>query len=561
MDKEGKINLLFIIIFLGLLVALMVYPVVAPGDYSVQGSDDVVLNISGDSNVGATSGNQTINEDVPYTFNFTINHINNTGAGLNLTQVNITIPENFTYTTGTNKTGNITDSIGGWNHIQFNNLTARVLTFNGTNATSTVIFSNGSATGGVPGKNGTFLMINLTAGTPGKYNITVRLGFNATIGVFNETNISVIVNDTTAPYSVNASSNNSDFGLNRSYANVSGTLVVNISAIDNGNLTAGAREYDVQAVNVSFYNGSGLFNGSFLLTNVTRTFWNISINTSTINDGVYNISVYVNDTLNNVVATNVSLNVRIDNTAPTSNPSCSPTTVQTGDTFPCSCSGSDATSGINSSATSGSSNSPEGTGTPSSTGSFTFSCKVVDMSKNSKTNSVTYIVEQVSGGVGGGGAGAVGAVERFYTKTVPVISQDLSQIEGGISQVLGEKDRVKVLINNETHFVGVRDVKNDSVIIEIASDPVQVELKVGEDTEVDVTDDNIADVYVKLNAITNGKADLTIKYIQEAVVPEEEVTPPTEEEAAREVNLVWLWIVIAVVVIAIVVYWIWRRNK
>src|SRR3989344_3457811 len=99
--------------------------------------------------------------------------------------------------------------------------------------------------------------------------------------------------------------------------------------------------------------------------NASDTNASTAINISGLTDGNKTINIYVNDTITNSL--NTTLVAHIDTTAPTSTATCSPTTAQTGATFPCSCSGTDATSGVSTST--GTSTSPNGNSTPSSTGS------------------------------------------------------------------------------------------------------------------------------------------------------------------------------------------------
>ena len=79
--------------------------------------------------------------------------------------------------------------------------------------------------------------------------------------------------------------------------------------------------------------------------------------------------------------------------------------------------------------------------------------------------------------------------------------------------------------------------------------------------QVDLIEDEFYDIYVRLNKIENGKADLTINYIHEAVPvveePEEgdvegvdttgEIVPIEDEEESN----VWIWVVVIVIVVLI----------
>ncbi len=337
--------------------------------------------------------NATIPEDLGRIYNFSINQSGE--PTLNLTGVNITLPASFTFLSGSNSSTNLSGS--AYVSVYFSN-TSNQLSWNATALTNVIVLENTQVNGTGDGKNNSFFGFNATASTPGLYNITVRLIYNNTLtGPFNETNITIRVNDTTAPFNVNVTSNVS--GHAWSLANVSGTVTVNVTALDNGNFTAGLREYDVQAVNFTVTNASGGINASYtVVSNVTGKYWNVSIVTTQFPDGIYNITVYSNDTLNNVNWT--SFNVTFDNTKPTASVACSPATANTGDTETCTCSPSDVTSGVNSSATSITANP-----STASTGTFTSTCNFADMAGNTATASTTYIVTHAV--IASSGAGAV----------------------------------------------------------------------------------------------------------------------------------------------------------
>jgi hypothetical protein len=108
--------------------------------------------------------------------------------------------------------------------------------------------------------------------------------------------------------------------------------------------------------------------------------------------------------------------------------------------------------------------------------------------------------------------------------------------------------------------VGIREISATSATIEIASDPVQIEMDVGDDAKVDLDENGFYDIYVKLNSITNLKADITIEGISEEVVAEEgeeaatvetsgEIVGPEEEEGGLGMTF---WIVLVIVIIAVI---------
>jgi hypothetical protein len=595
----------------------------------------------------ATGNNGTsIVEDISTTINITINNTQPTGLN-NISQVNISLYGNFEFLFDTNISNVSTPT------VTFSN-TSDVLSF--TNYSIGLIGNN---------TNNTYLSFNVTASTPGKYNISVRTLNGTGPDGYSEFNLSVIVNDTTSPnvtfnnlsnqgnysgaittniqildnflnglgvadyagfvylnitnatildnmnetkiynvtnisgnyfnvtiytnnysdglYNITVLSNDSTGNANNSEyitvrfdqtvpseinvssthisrANYSGTIVLNFSVIDV--TSSGGMVW----VNISNSTDAAVIRTHVNATSSSSYYWLVSIDTANYTDGTYNISVTANDSAGNTNTTLVVLqDIRFDNTAPTGNMSCSPNPVIAGASTTCICSTSDESggSGINASATSVTAG-PD----TSNTGSFTQTCAFVDLAGNTGSVSTSLVVNIGGGGNEGGGSGGSTTSPRFYTKTVPVINKDFSQLQV-INQQLKPKEQIKIKFgeseegknDGEIHHIGVRSVTLSSAVVEIASDPVRIELDIGEDAKVDLIEDEFYDIYVRLNKIENGKADLTINYIHEAVPvveePEEgdvegvdttgEIVPIEDEEESN----VWIWVVVIVIVVLI----------
>ncbi len=75
------------------------------------------------------------------------------------------------------------------------------------------------------------------------------------------------------------------------------------------------------------------------------------------------------------------------------------------------------------------------------------------------------------------------------------------QFEKGFTKRLSVKERFKFEVGGENHYVGVKELTKINATIEIASEPIEVTLGIGEDAKADVDDDGYYDVYVKLNNI------------------------------------------------------------
>lgn len=575
MEKKAKIGILFISLVFSIIL-LSFYPLInsmqiLPSLNTSRNNDNTNYSVTFG---GGTPFKITINEDTQYIFNFTINNSAD-GGPENLTDVNITVPFEFAYVSGSNKSKLNTTGLNiAYNQVYFYNLSVadvlHTLSWNGTNLTSSVNMNaaNGSCCNV---SDGVYLSANFSVATPGVYNLTIFYQFNNS-AKSNNTNISILVNDSTKPDTVKIWNIAGDPDLNRSGENLSGTIIINVSIEDNGNITGLGRARDITHVFFNITNSSGSQNGTLTASNVTgsawnKQYWNATLVTSRFPDGQYNITIWANDSYDNLNNSMIIKNITIDNKAPSGSVSCTPATVSTGDTVTCTCSPSDGAgpvSGINTSATAITANP-----STANTGTFTESCSFKDMAGNSATASGKYTVEQGGSSGKGGGGGGSSSSSSFYIKTVPTTG-DLKDTKK-LDKTLDDKERIKVSINSETHYIGVREVKASSVIVEIESDPVKIELSVGQNTKVDVNTDGTYDVSVKLNNISGGKADLTIEYLSEKI-PEEKKGKVVEGgeiisdkdklfQNKEKKSLTALWIIIVVVIVLILAGWIWNKRR
>lgn len=398
-------------------------------------------------------------------------------------------------------------------------------------------------------------------------NYTFKIGtVNSTGTEVNSTeNVSIYVDRTppviTLPVYTNATAKKN-----------SATLTINISVADaSSGVTGTLCSIDVNGTNQTIALASGWCNGTVALTGLS--------------DGNATIKVYANDTVN-ILGENNSFVVLVDTTAPIISVTCSPSSVSTGETFPCSCSGTDATAGINSSLTSDSTTSPEGVSvSPSLTGTFTYTCSITDYAGNSNSGTAIYSVSLPPSYRGGSGGGGNSPTTSFYVKSIPQTSKDLSEIQtiktssfngGG----LAVKEKVTFKLNNEQHYLGIKALSTSSVKIEVASQPVEVDMNIGDEKKVDLDNDGYYDIKVVLNGIANSKADLTMSYIHELIFvssPNLEETTG-EEEQQENLNLneeteeqpsgflglsstAWIITIVAVILVIFVIITLPKKRK
>jgi hypothetical protein len=152
----------------------------------------------------------------------------------------------------------------------------------------------------------------------------------------------------------------------------------------------------------------------------------------------------------------------------------------------------------------------------------------------------------------------------FYTRIIPTY-KDLKELKI-LNQKLAPKEKVKLKVSNEVHYVGVIEIKSNIVVVEIESNPLVRELKYGETIKADLGNDGIYDLYVKLNSISSGKADLTIGYLSEAIPQEKkedkisdvrekiiyDFVPQNPPEEVKDKSYL-LWIIITILAILIII--------
>ena len=157
----------------------------------------------------------------------------------------------------------------------------------------------------------------------------------------------------------------------------------------------------------------------------------------------------------------------------------------------------------------------------------------------------------------GGSSSSPATTTQTWTMTyVPTATE----LQNGYIISLPAKARVRFLVGTETHYVGVKSLTATQAVISIMSNETLVTLGIGEESKADVNNDGYYDVYVKLNSIEGGKANLLIKTINEKIVAGQPAVTSTQQEAAAtqteaQKTQYWVWIavVIAIIIIGLVI--------
>lgn len=413
-------------------------------------------------------------EDYNSFYNFSIN---NSDALKNITQLNISFPNSFVLVSG---------SFNCSRNAFFVNTSNLLSWFN--NSENSYLIPNGSIE---------YFWFNASAQNPGFYNLSITALYND--NSLENYNISFRVNDTTLPYvSIVFPENNSVFRTNVS-------VPLNFSFLDNGIISDCWYSLDNSA-NISFDCG-----------------YNLTLNLS--DESFHTLRAYANDSYNNLNSSFVSffvdsLSPRITLSLDSSNATFLSFHAEI----------QDASYFVNGSVCNVNRNNAQITSNwtrrnitengLSCGNSYFYNVSCYDYAGNFGSASNTFSTSACSsteGSNSGSNSNSNSQNNSFVWKFTFIA--DLEKLgSNGYNGVLGLLERVKLkMANGEEHYVGVLNVSNESVRIEVASYPQEAELKIGETKKFEVTEDNFYDLNITLNNISNKKANLTIIPILEAM--------------------------------------------
>jgi hypothetical protein len=140
---------------------------------------------------------------------------------------------------------------------------------------------------------------------------------------------------------------------------------------------------------------------------------------------------------------------------------------------------------------------------------------------NSSVRTVTINTPSTTTGGGGGG----GSTSKTYS-----ITED--QIQEGYIQNLKENDQIKFSFSDETHRLKVEEIYSDKATIKIFSEVQLFDISIGEEVRVNLNNDSYYDLAISLYSILYGKANISLKKINEKIV--KEIEGGHEEEKEEE---------------------------
>lgn len=113
-----------------------------------------------------------------------------------------------------------------------------------------------------------------------------------------------------------------------------------------------------------------------------------------------------------------------------------------------------------------------------------------------------------------------------------------SQLEKGYTNSFLAKRRVLFYYVGDYHHVGIAEIKNTSIIVDVASDSVRAELSVGDTIYFNLNNDSVYDLSVTLNAInpSGPRAEITVATFNGTVedIPEGDIVGGADNESEEQ---------------------------
>jgi len=151
-------------------------------------------------------------------------------------------------------------------------------------------------------------------------------------------------------------------------------------------------------------------------------------------------------------------------------------------------------------------------------------------------------------------------ITSFWTATYVVNDASLA---GGYTKDIGKGSRMKINIGKEVHYVGIVELTETEAVVNVSSESQQKRMSIGEEWKVELTNDSYYDLSVKLDSISNNKANMTIIKIDEKIPVIEQLVPEEniKEQYNKEIEFVWIWITIIAVCIVLFIIYYFKINK
>jgi len=160
----------------------------------------------------------------------------------------------------------------------------------------------------------------------------------------------------------------------------------------------------------------------------------------------------------------------------------------------------------------------------------------------------------------------------FWALTTNLISKE--DLEKGYNRELGSKQRVKIKTNEGIHYVGIISLTNSKVTINISSTPQQAVFSVGDLKKFDTSEDGYYDLTIKLESISNAKANLTLQIIEGVTKVSDPISSNTTKGATNETNTTktedegktakqkfWIFFIVGIIILVSIIFYLYYSIK
>ena len=201
-------------------------------------------------------------------------------------------------------------------------------------------------------------------------------------------------------------------------------------------------------------------------------------------------------------------------------------------------------------------------GLSSSTG-YTYVVRSCDKATNCVNSSGSFTTDAQSSSGGGGGGSSSG---------VKVIEVRPEEIFMGKSFLIGVNDKISFNLPSGSHSLTVSKVGKDYAEIVVMSEPLNLNLSVREEVKLNLSSSNYYDLAIRLNGISNRKANVSVMRIFEIIeVPEvlqkendtsiTPISPVVRDDEIQDFYFYKLLFVALVVISGGVILWVLKSNE
>lgn len=191
-------------------------------------------------------------------------------------------------------------------------------------------------------------------------------------------------------------------------------------------------------------------------------------------------------------------------------------------------------------------------------GNYTWNIECTDDAGISGTSGTRSLV--VSGVVSSNQNSETTLVQQSSSSGNPTFYPTNPNLNEGYNHILYTDWKIKFNVVNEAHTLTLNSVQNDTATVTVSSTPQTKTLHIGEEWKVELTGDNLYDVLVKLNSITGSAANITIQYLNNSIIGQENIVSKEIQNKKCNNNYQIYCLIIGIILILIILATIYKKS-